>query len=250
MSFNLLDATQTEYEFNGLEIHQPTLKELGKAIREEQYLLFCLKAFGESLYQMFSEFGDVGNMKEYDFLYILLSDNFLTKQKFAQHRIYLLKFLDLLFPQMEIEIYEENIMIKNNESIVVIDDNNLLEFKQIIKQMFKLDYLFSGGDKPSGYNPANEAARKIAEKFQKSQAKIAKEKGGQSKHGIIENYISILTVGLKTTPEVIGGMTLYNLLSIYERFKMKIEWDLDIKVKLAGGGSEDHESPKVWFSII
>lgn len=251
MSFNLLDVTQSDYEFNGLKIHQPTIKELGENVKEEQYLFFCLKAFGESLKELFSTFGEVGNMQEYDFLYILLSENFLTKEKYAQHRIYLLKFLNLLFPNSEIEIYKENIMIKTNNIITIIDDSNLQQFKQIIRKMFKLDFLFSGGGQPSDYNPVNEKARQIAEKFKKSQVKIAAQKGEENKLGIIENYISILSVGLKTTPKVISEqMTLYNLLSIFERFRMQMEWDLDIKVKLAGGGSENRESPKVWFSII
>jgi hypothetical protein len=142
-------------------------------------------------------------------------------------------------------------MIKQNDIISLIDKDNLLEFKNIVKKMFKLDFLFSGAGQAQDYNPVNEAAKKIAEKLKQSRAKIAAEKGEENKLGIIENYVSILSIGLKTTPKYIcETMTLYNLLTIFERFKLKMEWDLDIKVKLAGGGSENHESPKVWFSII
>lgn len=251
MNFSLLDTAQIDYEFCDLKIHQPTLKELSEGLKEEQYLFFCLKIFSDSLKDMFSIMGITGQLKEYDFLYLLLSDNPLTREKYAIQRIYLNKFLEILFPKAEIEIYNDNIMIKENDLIIMINDDNLQEFKQIIRKMFKLDFLFSNNGQGSDYNPANEAARKIAEKFKKSQIKLAAEKGEVNRIGIIENYVSILSVGLNTTPKhICETMTLYNLLTIFERFKMRLEWDLDIKIKLAGGGGEGHESPKVWFSII
>lgn len=253
MGFDLLNISQIDYKFGDIQIHQPTIYELGQILKEEQNLFFCLKIFSDSLKDMFDIFGVPNGIElhEYDYLYLLLSDNPLTKERYAEQRVYLIQFLGLLFPNAEINIYQDNIMIKQNDIISLIDKDNLLEFKNIIKKMFKLDFLFSGGGQTQDYNPANEAAKKIAEKFKQSRAKIAAEKGEENKVGIIENYVSILSVGLKTTPKYIcETMTLYNLLTIFERFKLKMEWDLDIKVKLAGGGSENHESPKVWFSII
>ena len=254
MGFNLLDISQVGYRFGETIIHQPTIYELSEVMEEEQNLFFCLKIFSDSLKEMFDIFGVQEEIKlqEYDYLYLLLSDNPLTKEKYAEQRVYLIKFLDLLFPNAEINIYQDNIMIKQNDIITLIDRDNLLDFKQIIRKMFKLDFLFSGGNGQNPeYNPANETAKKIAEKFKQSRVKVAAEKGETNKVGIIENYVSILSVGLKTTPkQICESMTLYNLLTVFERMRLKIEWDLDIKVKLAGGGSENHESPKVWFSII
>lgn len=253
MGFDLLNISQIDYKFGDTQIHQPTIYELGQTLKEEQNLFFCLKIFSDSLKDMFDIFGAPSGIElhEYDYLYLLLSDNPLTKEKYAEQRVYLIQFLGLLFPNAEINIYQDNIMIKQNNIISLIDKDNLLEFKNIVRKMFKLDFLFSGAGQTQEYNPVNEAARKIAEKLKQSRAKVAAEKGEENKIGIIENYVSILSVGLKTTPKYIcETMTLYNLLTIFERFKLKMEWDLDIKVKLAGGGSDNHESPKVWFSII
>ena len=252
MGFSLLDINQIDYEFCGLRIHQPTIAEFGEILREEQDLFFCLKIFSEPIRETFAITGIEGyELTEYDCLCFLLTENPITQEKYAQQRINLNNFLKLLFPNAEIEIYNDNIMIIQDEVVASISNDNLGEFKNIIKKMFKLDSLFFNSGQGQAYDPVNDAARKIAEKLKQSQVKIAAQKGGENKIGIIENYLSILSIGLKTTPSQLSKViTLYTLLTLYERFQMKMEWDLDIKVKLAGGGSENNESPRVWFSII
>ena len=59
----------------------------------------------------------------------------------------------------------------------------------------------------------------------------------------------IVATGLRQNPQVLADtLTLYQLLTIFVRVKMQLEWDLDIKCRLAGGDPKKH--PENWMSII
>lgn len=56
---------------------------------------------------------------------------------------------------------------------------------------------------------------------------------------MIRNYISVLTVGLKSMSlQEIIDLTLYQLYDLVERFSLYTDWDIDIRSWLAGAKGE------------
>lgn len=151
--------------------------------------------------------------------------------------------MSLLFPDYKIMITQNSIILNKPEEkfIAMIDVNNFEEIQGIIKKILGVKET----DNYGGYNPASPMAQRIAEKMAAARAKINAQKVDSDKSQLAR-YISVLSVGLKKLPEEITSMTLYQFYSIVERFYSKIAWDIDFKVRLAGGKPKDE--PKDWLS--
>ena len=119
----------------------------------------------------------------------------------------------------------------------MIDENNFEEFQEVLSKIFCLEN--TGQDV---YNPANEQARIIAEKLmrgrQKAAAAKAAENGGSS-DSIFARQISILAIGMNSMSlQDLLNLTMYQLYDLMERYTLYLNWDLDVKSRLAGGKPE------------
>ena len=66
--------------------------------------------------------------------------------------------------------------------------------------------------------------------------KVAEIKAKQGKgESVLTRYISILTVGLHMTIDECGKMNMFQLFDQMERYTAYVEWDTDLRVRLAGG---------------
>ena len=85
------------------------------------------------------------------------------------------------------------------------------------------------------FNPVNAKARDIAEKLMRGRARVAAEKG-QSNSSIFSQYLSMLVVGLGSMSlQDATNLTMYQLYDLIERYMLYINWDMDIRCRLAGG---------------
>ena len=247
----LLNAIGGDFEFQGIKLYNPTITEIGEKINDEDDFFFAIKLLSSSLMSFIP--GDIPqNFSDFDILFALFyeSQNNDDFNLFSKEKIKAIKELFLLlFKDYNISMGKEEFIFSKDETIFILNSNNFQEFQNIIKEMFKVSFLFDGGGSEQSYNPASEAAQKIAEKLKKSREKIAELNGKKHTTALIENYIMIVATGLCQNPQVLADtLTLYQLLTIFVRVKMQLEWDLDIKCRLAGGSPEEH--PDQWMSII
>nr|DAP22900.1 MAG TPA: hypothetical protein [Caudoviricetes sp.] len=84
------------------------------------------------------------------------------------------------------------------------------------------------------YNPANERAKRIADKLMKSRLKIAEIKNNK-KESALTKYISILCVGINIPLKECIELNMFQLFDLMERFSLYFAWDNDFKVRCAGG---------------
>ena len=153
--------------------------------------------------------------------------------------------LGLLFPDYKISFSIEGIFFEKEDFKTGITSFNFDIFKQILSDMFclnKRDQNSLGG----GYNPADDRAKKIAEKLNK-----AKNRGKEPKDekiAIFNRYVSILAVGLKKDINELMDYTVYQLFDEYHRFKLKQDFDMYVKMKLAG--ASDIEEVEDWMKDI
>ena len=242
---NIVDITQCEYEFAGLELYQPSLYDLAKIFKEEENLMLILKLL---IFPVKDSLGlKKENLNEFQvFLGLLATDTSsfgLTVHKKAMF----LKFINLLFKGFKMSIIKESIVFEKEDQIITLDGSNFDYFKEILKRMFNIPELFENVAEKK-YNPKDARAARIAKMLEESQKKIA-EQNPKTKKGIIENYITVLSIGLQIPPSILSKeLTLYNLFNLHRRFIMKSSWDLDIDCRLAGASPKD--SPDNWMSLF
>lgn len=143
--------------------------------------------------------------------------------------------LSLLFLNKKVVIMPKSIILTNTETKenILIDETNFNILQDILKEVFCIHSIFQGDN--IVYNPANKAAQKIADKIMKNRKKVAALKEKQNKGSIISRYISILTVSLNKTYKECSEMNLFQLFDLMKRVELKEAWDIDLKVRLAGG---------------
>jgi hypothetical protein len=82
----------------------------------------------------------------------------------------------------------------------------------------------------------------------KCRKKVAQEKGGENTN-IFSKYISILTIGVPSMSyQNCVNLTVYQMYDLIERFGLYTSWDIDIKVRLAGGSPNG--TPDDWMKNL
>lgn len=157
--------------------------------------------------------------------------------------------LSLLFPSYK-AIFTPNSIILNNmetQESVLIDSNNFQYLQDMIKEVCCVSNIFQGNN--IVYKPANARAKAIADKIMRGRQKAAAAKGGESFESVFSRYISILTIGTSTMSFAdCAELTMYQLFDLVERYTLYTGWDIDLRVRLAGG--DPKSEPDNWMKNI
>ena len=219
-------------------IHPPTLKEIAY-IGEENFYLGCeLLNFSKDNLKEQDKIG-LENRTDFDILMSVVEQNEVSQTC-------LMSILALIFPTYRIQMGGGVIVLMDDNGVQYIRAEHFEPLKKIIRQMFCLDRKDAAdGD----YNPGNEAARKMAERFRKARQKKAEMRGEDSgKINILSRYASILSVGLGMSINDIMEMTVYQLFDTFERFELKTSFDYYVQAKMAG--AKDLEEVDNWMKDI
>lgn len=144
--------------------------------------------------------------------------------------------LKLLFPDYVAMITKNSIIltIVGNNQPILIDDNNFGMFQAILREVLCVHSIFQGNN--IVYNPGNEAARKIAAKLMKGRRKVAEIKSKGNNESVLTRYVSILTLGTNSMSlNDCINLNMFQLFDLMERYSAFVEWDIDLRVRLAGG---------------
>lgn len=221
----------------GVTIHTPTLKEIG-FIGEKEFLIGC--HFFNFNKNMLSEEDKKGLENKSDFEIFMSVMN--SREK-AIYKTDAMMVLALLFPQYEIKINKDKILLQSEKNSSSINEQNFNDFKEIINQLFCLE------EAEDEYNPADSLAAKIAEKIKKGKMKRNKKDiEDEENFSVYENFISILAVGLQKNKNELANYTIYQIRDEFERFIKKENYDIYIKAKLAG--AQDLEEVENWMEKI
>ena len=75
-------------------------------------------------------------------------------------------------------------------------------------------------------------------KIMEGRKKVAQLKGG-NKESVLTRYLSILTIGSSTiTLKDAIDLTIFQVFDLIDRYNAFVEWDTDLRVRLAGGKPE------------
>lgn len=242
MNNDLLLLSKNDIPFTQAQvnIHQPTIKEIS-FISEESFHIGC-QFLNFSINNLpYEDKINLTNKTDFEVFMSIMN----SKEK-AKYKVDALLVLTLLFPNHQIKIEKDKILLQNGDFSSSINFLNYNDFKDIIIQMFCLNDTDS---KEGGYNPADAYAQKIAEKLKKRQEKLSKQKGiDTNKISIFTRYISILAVGEHKDINELMEYTVYQLKDEFKRFQKKQDFDFYIQAKMAG--AQDLEEVDNWMDNI
>lgn len=141
--------------------------------------------------------------------------------------------LKILFPDRSVAITKNSIILTIIDGdIKLIDDSNFKTFQEALKIILCVDSLYQGDNVI--YNPANDLAKKIADKIMRGRRIVAERREGNSNNSVLTRYISILSTGQNIPISKFKEYNMFQLFDAMDRYTKKMEWDLDMKAKLAG----------------
>lgn len=220
-------------------IHQPTIKEIAY-IGEEAFFTGCeLINFSKNI---LSE-QDKVNLEDktnFDILIAILRERNAVMQR---NRNCVEMVLALIFPWYTIDITSDAIVLEKEEERHLINNDNFETFKTIFNMMFSFSK-----DESRDYNPSGEVAKRIAEKLKQRHQKLAELKEGKQKIDILSRYVSILAVGEHKDMNSLLNLSVYQLFDEFERFKLKMSYDIYFQAKMAG--AKDLKEVEDWMKDI
>lgn len=219
-----------------LVIHQPTLKEIA-LIGESEFFVgvqtLCINknmiSQGETLLE------DTNN---FQIFMMIMQEKETADKKEAVKQLF-----SLIFPKQQLLITPRSIILRDSDVSITIDEKNFEALQKIANEIFCIN---TGPMETRTFNPQGKKAKEIADKLMRARQRVAEQKAEGS---IFSQYISTLTVGLNSMSIFdCEKLTMYQLFDLVERYMLYVNWDLDIKSRLAGGSSD--KQPDNWMKNI
>lgn len=154
--------------------------------------------------------------------------------------------LTLLFPTYKVIFTPKSLIFSqiDTDSQILIDTDNFEDFQNVLRDIFCMQ---EGPMDQQTFNPANDKAKRIADKIMAGRKKVSELKGN-SNTSVFTQYISMLTIGLHISLLELKQLTMFQLYDLVERFMLWINWDIDLRSRLAGAKPEEH--PDNWMKNI
>lgn len=220
-------------------IHQPTIKEIAY-IGEEAFFTGCeLINFSKNILPEQDKV-NLEDKTNFDILIAILRERNAVMQR---NRNCVEMVLALIFPWYTINITSDAIVLEKEEERHLINNDNFETFKTIFNMMFSFSK-----DESRDYNPSGEVAKRIAEKLKQRHQKLAELKEGKKKIDILSRYVSILAVGEHKDMNSLLNLSVYQLFDEFERFKLKMSYDICFQAKMAG--AKDLKEVEDWMKDI
>lgn len=152
--------------------------------------------------------------------------------------------LTLVFPQYKIMFSPQSIIFQKDTETYLIDENNFEQLQVTLREVFCSK---SGPMDQQAFNPANQKAREIAEKLMRGRQRVA-EQNGSANASVFSQYLSTLSIGLHIPVGELEKYTMFQLFDSMERYLLYINWDIDIRSRLAGAKPDG--KPDNWMKNI
>lgn len=217
-------------------IHQPKLKEIALLGETEFFTGVQCLYINKKIYQ--EDESLLQNLSNFQIFMKAITDPRMGDKKENTIQV-----LSLLFPNSKVVFLPNSIIFTQEGKNFTIDEINFDLFQEKLLHIFCLNSQYS----TSGFNPSGKKAKEIADKLNKARQKVAEEHGeGQS--SVLVTYISCLATAQKLSLTEINELTLFQLYDQIERFGLYTAWDIDTRVRLAGGKPDD--KPENWMKNI
>lgn len=212
-----------------LFIHQPSILEISYISEQEFFTGIQCLCLNKSMF-----IKDETVLKDTNNFQIFMT--IMTEKEAAEKKAAVQQVCTLLFPKHKVLFTPRSMILTGGENgNIQIDENN---FEYLQAAISAITCQKTGPMDQQSFNPADSKAREIAEKLMRGRQRVAAQKG-QSNTSIFTQYISILTVGLASmSMQDVMSLTMFQLYDLVERYMLYVNWDMDVRCRLAGGKPE------------
>ena len=223
-----------------LILHQPRLKEISMLGEQDFFIGAQCLTLHKSMFV--TEDKDVlSDVNNFQIFMMVMNEKEAKDKKKATTDV-----LQLLIPDYKPLFTPRSLVLTSSQRNITIDENNFEIFQDVLRLIFCAK---NGPMDQQSFNPANDAAKKIAEKLMRGRERIAAQKNSGSNHSVFSQYLSILTIGLNSMSlDKLINLTMFQLYDLIERYSLYINWDIDLRSRLAGGKPDKH--PDDWMKNI
>lgn len=208
-------------------VHQPSIIEISMIGEQDFFTGIQLLCINKSMY--IEDKSLLEQTTNFQIFMTMINEKQLADKKLAVSQV-----LTLLFPTAKVNFTPRSILLNCGEGFVTIDEGNFEILQQLFQEMFCLSKTDQGT-----FNPADKKAREIAEKLMKARQKVAATKAKEQSGSMFGQYLSILTIGTGAMSlHDCAKLTMYQLYDLVERYTLYVNWDLDVRSRLAGGKPE------------
>lgn len=209
-------------------LHQPTIKEISMIGEQDFFIGVQLLAINKNIY--IQDETIINQTSNFEIFMTILNQPETTDKKFS-----VLQTLALLLPEYSVIFTPRSMVLKKEEEIITIDEDNFGFLQSSIIQQFCLK-----GSGQESYNPQSKKAKEIAQKLMKARQKVAEQKAAIGGSGsMFAQYLSVLTVGIGSMSLFeLMELTMYQMYDLIERYSKYINWDIDIRSRMAGAKAD------------
>ena len=221
-----------------ITIHQPRIKEIA-LIGEKNFFVGAQSLCVNKSVIVSEDESVLDNTSNFQIFMTIMSEKETRDKKTAVYQLF-----SILFPGYKIMFTPRSIVLSKDNISALIDENNFNILQEVLIDVF----CFKSGMNQDTFNPKGDKAKQIAEKLMRGRQRIAEEKGGEGGSALVQ-YTSVLTIGLNSMSlKDVTELTLFQLYDLVQRYTLFINWDLDIKTRLAGGKPDSQ--PDNWMKNI
>ena len=220
-----------------LIIHQPRIKEISLLGEQEFFIGAQCLTLNKSMFVQDKEV--LENINNFQIFMMVMNEKEAKDKRNATQQV-----LQLLLPSYKVLFTPRTLIFSQEGQNTIVDETNFDFFQEVLKLVFCAK---NGPMDQQSFNPENQKAREIAEKLMRGRARIAAEKGG-SNSSVLSQYLSILTIGTSMQLQNLMDLTMFQLYDLIERYDLYINWDIDLRSRLAGGKPDKH--PDNWMKNL
>ena len=220
-----------------LIIHQPRIKEISLLGEQEFFIGAQCLTLNKSMFVQDKEV--LENINNFQIFMMVMNEKEAKDKRNATQQV-----LQLLLPSYKVLFTPRTLIFSQEGQNTIVDETNFEFFQEVLKLVFCAK---NGPMDQQSFNPQDQKAREIAEKLMRGRARIAAEKGG-SNSSVLSQYLSILTIGTSMQLQNLMDLTMFQLYDLIERYDLYINWDIDLRSRLAGGKPDKH--PDNWMKNL
>ena len=221
-----------------LVLHQPTIKEIAFMGEHEFFVGVQTLTLHKSMF-MDKDKGVPESITNFQIFMTIVNGKETADKKEIVKQLFL-----IIFPKYKVLFTPNSILFQDDNGNHMVDANNFESLQEILRMVFCVN---STDMDKQAFNPANDAAKEIAEKLMRGRQRVAAQ-SGENNHSIFSQYLSVLVIGTQLGFNELQTYTMYQIFDLMESYSLYTNWDIDLRCRLAGGKPDTQ--PDNWMKNI
>lgn len=238
LKLGLMTGIDLPIEGCQLIVHQPTIKDISYLGEERFFTGVQTICLYKSMFTS-EDKGVLDDVTNFQIFMTIVNGKETADKKEIVKQLFL-----IIFPKYKVLFTPNSILFQDDNGNHMIDASNFESLQEILRMVFCVN---STDMDKQAFNPANDAAKAIAEKLMRGRQRVAAQ-SGENNHSIFSQYLSVLVIGTQLGFNELQTYTMYQIFDLMERYSLYTNWDIDLRCRLAGGKPDTQ--PDNWMKNI